>query len=101
MKNPIPLSQQEIEDSLSELPEWRFEDDRLKAAFNFTSFAEAMTVINKIAAVCEEMDHHPLMTNVYNRLMFSLCTHRAGDKVTELDIRLAKSISEIVKNSGR
>jgi 4a-hydroxytetrahydrobiopterin dehydratase len=98
MKNPIPLTQQEIEELLSELPEWRFEDDRLKAAFNFTSFAEAMMVINKIAAICEEMDHHPLMTNVYSRLMFSLCTHRAGDRVTELDIELAKRILELIKS---
>lgn len=75
---------------------WTYEDDCLKTAFQFATFEEAIEVVNKVAAVCSEMDHHPLMTNVYNQLTFSLCTHRVGDKVTELDVALAERISEIM-----
>ena len=81
---------------ISELPSWRFEGDRLKAEFVLADFDTAMKVVNAVADVARELDHHPLMTNVYNRLMFSLCTHGVGDKVTELDVELARRISTVM-----
>ena len=45
------------------------------------------------------MDHHPLWTNVYNRVEIWLSTHSAGDVVTEKDKQLAKKIDAIVKVS--
>ena len=100
MTNASPLNIEEIDNFTSKNPDWSFEDNKLKAKFEFGSFEEAIKIINEIATVCSKMDHHPLMTNVYNRLMFSIATHRAGDKVTQLDVELAKEISRIIKEAG-
>lgn len=51
--------------------------------------------MTRVAIVAEKMDHHPLWTNVYNRVSFELSTHDAGDVVTELDHKLAKEIDKL------
>ena len=55
-----------------------------------------MSVINKIAAVAEEMNHHPEWSNVYNKLTIRLSTHDSNG-VTTKDIRLAHAIEIIIK----
>jgi 4a-hydroxytetrahydrobiopterin dehydratase len=89
-----------IEKFVVENPDWKYEDNRLKATFVMADFDEAVWVFNEVARGAAAMDHHPLITNVYNRLIFSLCTHSAGDTVTELDFELARRISVIVKSKG-
>ena len=89
------LNDQEIESFLSSFPGWTYEGGKLRASYQLTSFEQAIEMINKIALVASAMDHHPSMTNVYNRLSFSLCTHSVGDVVTKLDVELAKKIAEI------
>jgi len=41
------------------------------------------------------MDHHPLWTNVYNKVEVWLSTHDAGDIVTEKDRNLAAIIDKL------
>ena len=96
MTDVTAADQSTIDDFLSQHSDWRFEDDRLKADFSLADFDTAMEVVTEVAKVAREMDHHPLWTNVYKRLSFSLCTHRADDKVTSLDIEFATRIAAIV-----
>ena len=96
-----PLEIEEITKFTSEYGDWEFDDDRLKAKFVLVDFDAAMEVVEMVAKVAREMDHHPLWTNVYNQLSFSLCTHSAGDKVTELDLQLAQKISESIQEVSR
>jgi 4a-hydroxytetrahydrobiopterin dehydratase len=42
------------------------------------------------------MDHHPNWSNVYNTVSIELSTHDAGNKVTDLDRKLAKAIDELI-----
>ena len=90
----------EIQDFLALNPGWTFEKDRLKAAFVLNDFQTAVSVTNKVFEMAVKMDHHPKITNTYNRLEFSLCTHSIGDRVTSYDIILAKEISRAVKESA-
>jgi 4a-hydroxytetrahydrobiopterin dehydratase len=92
----LPASQPDIESFLQNHPNWSFEEDRLKQSVTLVDFDTAMRVVEKVAEVARAMDHHPLWTNVYTRLSFSLCTHRVGDKVTKLDFELAERISDIL-----
>lgn len=89
-------SEGEIQIFLSEYQDWVFEEDRLKASFKLGDFETAIAVINKVAEVAKQMDHHPRIVNTYTQLEFSLCTHSAGDKVTSYDFALAKEISAII-----
>ena len=77
---------------------WTESNDRLKIKFEFKDFNEALSFINKLAPICESMNHHPEINWVYNKIELTLSTHDAGDKITELDYQLANKIDEILKN---
>jgi 4a-hydroxytetrahydrobiopterin dehydratase len=74
---------------------WIESNDKLKRKFEFKDFNEALTFINKLAPICESMNHHPEIKWVYNKIELTLSTHDAGDKITELDHQLANKIDKI------
>lgn len=89
---------QDIEAFTEMHPEWSFNDDSLQATYVLDSFEDAVVAINTVAKVVSEADHHPTIENTYNKLSFTLTTHDAGDKVTALDISVAKQISEVMND---
>ncbi|MCF0057360.1 4a-hydroxytetrahydrobiopterin dehydratase [Dyadobacter sp. CY356] len=74
---------------------WKEEDDKLKRTFIFKDFKSAFAFMTKVAALADEMDHHPWWSNAYNKVNIELNTHDAGDKVTEKDQILAERIDMI------
>ncbi len=76
---------------------WQEKDNKLYRKFEFESFSEAFAFMIRVALEAEKMDHHPLWTNVYNKVEIWLNTHDAGDIVTDKDRRLAKEIDSFVK----
>ena len=76
---------------------WEEKNNRLVKTFQFKDFVEAFGFMTRVAILAEKMNHHPLWTNVYNRVSFELSTHDAGDVVTELDHKLAKEIDQLAK----
>ncbi len=87
-----PLTPPQIEEALAELPGWRFEDDRLKKTFTVGDFRAAVGFIVRLAFCAEALDHHPELRNVYNTIDLALTTHDAGNKVTGMDVKLARAI---------
>ena len=79
---------------------WIENNDKLKRKFEFKDFNEALAFINRLATICESMNHHPEINWVYNKIELTLSTHDAGDKITELDYQLANKIDEIPKFLG-
>jgi 4a-hydroxytetrahydrobiopterin dehydratase len=75
--------------------EWKEDNNRLKKTFKFKDFTEAFGFMTKVALAAEKMNHHPTWTNTWNTVSFELSTHDAGDKVTNLDRDLAKSIDKL------
>lgn len=75
---------------------WKEENNFLVRQFTFRDFKEAFAFMIKVAAVAEEMDHHPLWTNVYNKVEIKLNTHDAGNTITEKDRKLAAAIDGLV-----
>ena len=71
---------------------WKEEDNKLYKKFEFKNFSEAFAFMTRVALAAEKMDHHPLWTNVYNKVEIWLNTHDAGDVVTDKDRKLAKLI---------
>jgi 4a-hydroxytetrahydrobiopterin dehydratase len=90
-----PLSDGQISEEIKDLDEWKHKDDKLNREYKFKNFREAMVFITRIAFEAEEQVHHPEIFNVYNTVNISLSTHDAGGKVTEKDIRLAKTIESL------
>lgn len=75
---------------------WQIIENKLVREFTFKDFTEAFAFMSKVAGLAEKMDHHPEWSNVYNRVLIKLCTHTAGDKITEKDEELASKIDELL-----
>ncbi len=76
---------------------WLEQDNKLYRKFEFANFSEAFGFMTRVAIEAEKMDHHPLWTNVYNKVEIWLNTHDAGDIVTEKDRQLAQRIDALLK----
>ena len=76
---------------------WKKENNSLHKKFAFKDFSEAFAFMTRVALAAEKMDHHPLWTNVYNKVEIWLSSHDAGDIVTAKDKKLAKIIDDLRK----
>ena len=86
MKN---LSKSEVENKLNLLSEnWVVKDNMLFAKFKFTTFDDAFDFMKLVSEKCEEMNHHPKWTNVYNQIDVELFTHDIGG-LSYVDFELA------------
>jgi 4a-hydroxytetrahydrobiopterin dehydratase len=75
---------------------WQEENNQLKRTFIFEDFIEAFAFMTKVALLAEKANHHPNWHNVYNKVEIVLCTHDAGNVVTEKDRNLASQISSLL-----
>lgn len=95
MPEPQPLAKDEIEAKLKDLPGWSLERDTIQKTFTLGDFKEAFAFMTAVAFEAEALGHHPSWHNVYKTVRIELSTHDAGDKVTQLDIDLAKAIERV------
>ncbi len=75
---------------------WKEENNSLTRVFKFKDFSEAFAFMTRVALIAEKMNHHPNWSNVYNTVTVSLSTHDAGNKVTDLDRKLAQAIDALL-----
>ncbi|MEQ9455284.1 MAG: 4a-hydroxytetrahydrobiopterin dehydratase [Phycisphaeraceae bacterium] len=90
-----PLTPKDIEIALKELLGWALDGNKLTKSWKLADFKHAFGFISQVALHAEQQGHHPELFNVYNNVTISLSTHDAGDRVTELDVKLAKAIEAI------
>jgi 4a-hydroxytetrahydrobiopterin dehydratase len=74
---------------------WTEDNHTLQKTFQFKNFSEAFAFMTRVALLAEQMNHHPDWSNVYNRVHIKLCTHDAGNRVTEKDRKLAEAIDAL------
>ena len=89
------LTPEEIQAALSGLPGWNYSENTLAKTFAFATFKEAFSFMTRVAFEAEGMNHHPDWSNVYSKVTVRLSTHDAGNKVTSLDIELAKRVQKL------
>jgi 4a-hydroxytetrahydrobiopterin dehydratase len=75
---------------------WKEENNKLYKKFEFADFSAAFGFMTRVAIEAEKMNHHPLWTNVYNKVEIWLSTHDAGDVVTDKDRKLSQRIDKLV-----
>ena len=93
MPRPQKLPDAEIEERLAGLEGWTREGDAIATEFQLEDFVAAVGLIAQIGVLAERMNHHPTLTNTYNRVGVVLNTHDAGG-ITEYDFSLAGEINE-------
>jgi 4a-hydroxytetrahydrobiopterin dehydratase len=73
------LTDAEIADLLPQLPQWQLitQDNilRLQRVFKLKNYAQALEFTNKIAAIAEAEDHHPLIILEWGRVTVQWWTH--------------------------
>lgn len=79
---------------------WQEENNKLYRKFKLENFQEAVAFMNRVAAIAEDMNHHPKIHNTYNTVELWLSTHDAGDKVTDLDRQFASRVDDLFKDVG-
>jgi 4a-hydroxytetrahydrobiopterin dehydratase len=77
-----------------EVPSWRVDDDRLKRAFRFRDFVQAMAFVNRVAEIAEAEQHHPDLAIHYNHVDVEIWTHAIGG-LSENDFILAAKIDAL------
>jgi len=92
--NTMTLSQTEIEQKLTVIPEWQQSEKTIVRTFKFKNFPEAIAFVNKLVEPAEAAGHHPDLTISYNQVIVSLTSHDAGG-LTNLDFDLAQTISNL------
>jgi 4a-hydroxytetrahydrobiopterin dehydratase len=75
---------------------WTETNNQLHRSFQFKDFSEAFAFMTRVALEAEKMDHHPLWTNMYNKVEIWLSTHSAGNIVTKKDQQLAEKIDQLL-----
>ena len=92
------IEKDQLENELKKLSDkWSISDKFLISNYEFKNFNDALSFMNKVGVKCEEMDHHPKWTNVYNRLEIELFTHDK-DGLTIKDFDLAVFMDQEFKS---
>jgi 4a-hydroxytetrahydrobiopterin dehydratase len=79
---------------------WNEIDGRLTREFRFGDFSEAFAFMTRVAMLAETQNHHPTITNTWNRVTLELTSHDAGNTVTDRDRRLADAIDALSTARG-
>ncbi len=84
------LTRERIAAELKGLPQWSLEGNAIARTFKFKDFKEAMSFVDRVAALAEKAQHHPDILVRFNKVTLTLSTHDAGG-VTAKDIEFARA----------
>ena len=88
---PHRLDEGAIAAALAGLPGWQRNGGTIGRQFRFADFRTAFAFMTAVAAIAEQLDHHPDWSNSYRDVVVALTTHDAGG-LTTLDFELARAI---------
>ena len=73
------LTDEQIVELQPQVSEWQVKEvngmKRLERVFKFKNFAQALEFTNKVGAVAEEENHHPLLITEWGRVTVAWWTH--------------------------
>jgi len=96
---PAALSAEQLRSALAGLPGWHLDPasasgtQSLLRTLRFPDFPAVMAFMADCVEDIERLAHHPQWDNLYDRLTIRLSTHDAGNRITALDVELAKRMS--------
>ncbi|MBA0125396.1 4a-hydroxytetrahydrobiopterin dehydratase [Haloechinothrix sp. YIM 98757] len=92
---PELLTDEQISAELQTRPEWAHEDTALVRTVKLDTFPRAIEVVDQVAVIAEELDHHPDIDIRWRTLRFSVSTHSKGG-VTQNDLALVDRIDTVL-----
>lgn len=100
-RGTAPLVSPEVDALLRELhPDWRVSSGpRLERVFHSREFAALGRLVAAIAALADELDHHPEVELAWGRLAIGISTHSIGG-LSMNDFVLAARIDDLALAAG-
>ncbi|HLV57794.1 MAG TPA: 4a-hydroxytetrahydrobiopterin dehydratase [Natronosporangium sp.] len=93
------LEPAEVRSALAARPGWTGDVSAISRTAELPSFPAAIAVVNQVADVAEELNHHPDIDIRWRTVTFRCATHSAGG-VTSRDLDLAARIDEVLAAAG-
>jgi 4a-hydroxytetrahydrobiopterin dehydratase len=90
-----PLTGSELATALARLPSWYVEDGKLTTRRELPSFLDAVAFVQQVAALAEELDHHPDIDIRWRTVTLAVSTHAAGGAITGKDTELAGRVDQL------
>lgn len=89
------LSPEQINQALSGLDGWVYQDGAIKKIFKTSNYPSTMGFVAAIGGFCQRHNHHPdYILMKYKEVEVSFSTHSAGG-VTQKDIDIVQDIEKI------
>lgn len=95
----VKMDEARIGVALAALPGWRRVGDVISRTYEFKDFPPAMKFVNAVAAMAEQVQHHPDIDVRWNKVTLALTTHDAGG-LTEKDFALARECDACAAPGG-
>lgn len=89
------LTEQEINEKLETLSNWKKEKKEITKTYKFADFIESMKFVNLLVEPAEKLGHHPDIIISYNKVTLVLSTHDEGG-LTDKDFDLAKQFDSLI-----
>lgn len=90
----MPLSDEEIERRLGDLPGWERDGDALVREFERGDFIGSVRFVDSIVPPAEELGHHPDIEISWATVRVRITTHSEGG-LTDADFQLANRIDAL------
>ncbi len=89
----VKLDDAHLQPALASLPRWQRHGEIISRTYEFADFPAAMKFVNAVAAMAEQVQHHPDIDVRWNKVTLALTTHDAGG-LTEKDFVLAREFDD-------
>jgi 4a-hydroxytetrahydrobiopterin dehydratase len=88
------LTEPEIDEGLRELPNWERDGVWITRTVRCPTFRSAIDLVDRVANVAEEANHHPDIVISWRNVTFRLTT-KASNGLTARDLAMAATIDQL------
>ncbi len=89
------MTPSELEKSLSEIPNWKIENERLARTIEFPSYSAGAAFAMRVVVLAEKTDHHPNIEILWKKVRLVYTTHSAGG-LSQKDFMAAVQIEKML-----
>ena len=96
----VKLSENQINETLKDLPGWTILDGKLHKTFTFVDFSTLFEFMYQVADSSQKLNHHPNMTSTWNTLTLDYDTWSLGHVISNLDVKAAEAVENLYQEGN-